>query len=95
MSAPGLRSGHAFRAASTLRRAARVADPAGGFAALDADYWRSREHNQPVIDGVVDPAGLAALADTDRRRGSRATNRRIHGPTSPSPLTSSLLDVRS
>ncbi|HCA84226.1 MAG TPA: hypothetical protein DEQ61_01160 [Streptomyces sp.] len=87
MSAPGLRSVHAFRAVSTRRRAARGSEPAGGFAALDADYRRSREHNRLVIDGVVAPAELAALADADRRCGPRAPDEPSHSRSDePEPL---------
>ncbi|MFJ2705034.1 GNAT family N-acetyltransferase [Streptomyces sp. NPDC087428] len=54
----------AFRLSFARRQAAVVTEVPGGVVVLDPEYGESYEHNQLVIDGSPDPAGLPALAET-------------------------------
>lgn len=63
MSATELQQITAFRAAFARRQADEAREVDGGVVVLDAEFARSHEHNQLVVDGTPEPAALLALAD--------------------------------
>ncbi|WP_042393077.1 GNAT family N-acetyltransferase [Streptacidiphilus carbonis] len=53
----------AFRMDFARRQAALLTEFPGGIVVQDPEFPGSHEHNQLIVDGPLDPAGLPALAD--------------------------------